>query len=100
MYVGYGTGHERIGFWRTQLDQQRNRWSGVAGQQPIRVAVVAPAGMDGAVCAHDNGGHWRKPDRHMDRHDQQTDAERDQLLSGEPVHSGCHGVDTQRVRKL
>jgi len=72
----------------------------VAGQQPIRVAVVAPAGMDRAFCAYDNGGNRWKPDRHMDRHDQQTNAERDQLLSGEPVHSGCYGVNTQRVRKL
>jgi len=72
----------------------------VAGQQPIRAAVVAPAGMDGAVRAHDHGGHGRQPDRHMDRHDQQTDAERDQLLSGEPVHRGRHGVHAQRVRKL
>jgi len=72
----------------------------VAGQQPVRAAMVAPASMDGAVCAHDISGHRRKPDRHMDRHDQQADAKRDQLLPGELVNSGRHGVYAQRVRKL
>jgi len=62
--------------------------------------VVAPARVDRAVRAHDHGGHGRQPDRHMDRDDQQADAERHQLLPGEPVHSGRHGVHAQRVREL
>lgn len=72
----------------------------MARQQPVPAVVVAPAGVDRAVRADDHGGHRRQPDRHMDRHDQQADAERDQLLSGEPVHSGRHGVHAQRVRQL
>lgn len=62
--------------------------------------MVASVGVDSTVRADDHGGHWRQPDRHMDRHDQQTDAERDKLLPGEPVHRGRHGVYAQRVSKL
>lgn len=62
--------------------------------------MVASAGVDRAVRTDDHGGHGRQPDRHMDRHDQQADAERDQLLPGEPVNSGRHGIHAQRVRKL
>jgi len=36
----------------------------------------------------------------MDRDDQQTDAQRDQLLPSQSVHSGRYGVHTQRVREL
>jgi len=62
--------------------------------------MVASVGVDGTVRANDHGGHGRQPDRHMDRYDQQTDAERDKLLSGELVHRGRHGVHAQRVSKL
>lgn len=72
----------------------------LARRQSVRAVVVAPAGVDCAVRAHDHGGHGRQPDRHMDRDDQQADAERHQLLPGEPVHSGRHGVHAQRVRQL
>lgn len=97
-----GADHERVGLRRGQLLGRKRDGRGrrVARQQPVRAVVVAPAGVDHAVRAHDHGGHGRKPDRHLDRDDQQADAERDQLLPGQPVHSGRHGVHAQRVRQL
>lgn len=72
----------------------------MARQQPVRAFMVAPAGVDRAVRSHDHGGHGRQPNRHMDRDDQQADAQRDQLFPGQPVHSGRHGVHAQRIRQL
>lgn len=51
--------HERIGPERRQLDRLRQRQRWLARQQPVRDVVVASAGVDRAVCAHDHGSHRR-----------------------------------------
>lgn len=89
--------HERVRLDRGQRD--RLRWD-IDRKQPVRNVLVAPNGVDHAVRSHDLGGHWRQPHRHMDRDDQQTDAERDQLLPGEPVHRRHYGVNVERHRQF
>lgn len=81
--------HEQFRLHRVQLDRQLGglRQRHVARQQSVRAFMVASAGVDHAVRAHDHGGHRWQPDRHMDRDDQQAHEERDELFLGQLVHS-------------